>query len=143
MTSPLAEPTKLPLYYTGLEDADEDVINFMKACGQESGPELAALYFSLVQEEMQELSVAFNAGDRVEVLDGGLDLIWVVLGLLRAMRLPTTAGWLEVRRSNYEKVSPTGYVLRRPDGKILKPVGWTAPALGNLVATYDNLVLGD
>lgn len=130
----------LPLYYTGISDPAEDVRGFMNACEQEPSAELASLYFSLVQEEMEELSIAFNAGDRVEILDGGLDLIWVTLGLLRAMQLPTEAGWKEVRRSNYEKIALDGKVLRRDDGKIMKPTGWLAPRLQELVEAYDALV---
>ena len=39
------------------------------------------------------------------------------------------AGFREVHRSNMAKVGPGGKVLRREDGKILKPEGWTPPDL--------------
>jgi predicted HAD superfamily Cof-like phosphohydrolase len=35
--------------------------------------------------------------------------------------------WMEVQRSNMHKIGPDGVVVRRPDGKILKPEGWRAP----------------
>jgi hypothetical protein len=38
--------------------------------------------------------------------------------------------WNEVMRSNLDKIDPeTGTVLKRDDGKVLKPDGWTPPWL--------------
>jgi predicted HAD superfamily Cof-like phosphohydrolase len=42
--------------------------------------------------------------------------------------------WEEVARSNLSKIdSNTGMVLRRDDGKILKPANWTPPNLTRFV----------
>jgi predicted HAD superfamily Cof-like phosphohydrolase len=44
------------------------------------------------------------------------------------------AAWAEVARSNLAKIDPaTGKVIKRPDGKVLKPEGWTPPALDKFV----------
>jgi predicted HAD superfamily Cof-like phosphohydrolase len=38
--------------------------------------------------------------------------------------------WDEVARSNLSKIDPvTGKVIKRNDGKVLKPEGWTPPDL--------------
>lgn len=39
----------------------------------------------------------------------------------------------EVHRSNMAKVGPDGQVIRREDGKVLKPEGWTAPDIENVL----------
>jgi hypothetical protein len=42
-----------------------------------------------------------------------------------------------VLRSNRAKIDPVaGTVLRRADGKILKPAGWTAPDIARVIADY-------
>jgi predicted HAD superfamily Cof-like phosphohydrolase len=38
--------------------------------------------------------------------------------------------WKEVMNTNFAKIDKeTGKVRKREDGKVLKPVGWTAPNL--------------
>jgi predicted HAD superfamily Cof-like phosphohydrolase len=38
--------------------------------------------------------------------------------------------WKEVMQTNFAKIDhETGKVRKREDGKVLKPVGWTAPDL--------------
>ncbi|MFS0884935.1 hypothetical protein [Aeromicrobium sp. 179-A 4D2 NHS] len=39
----------------------------------------------------------------------------------------------EVHRSNMAKVGPDGQVIRREDGKVLKPEGWTAPDIESVL----------
>jgi predicted HAD superfamily Cof-like phosphohydrolase len=42
--------------------------------------------------------------------------------------------WTEVARSNLAKIDiNTGKVIKRADGKVLKPEGWTAPVLAPFV----------
>lgn len=51
------------------------------------------------------------------------------------MGLPMEAGWHEVHASNMAKVDKeTGKVIRREDGKILKPKGWVGPNLAAILA---------
>lgn len=60
------------------------------------------------------------------------EVVWS-LGL--KLGFPMDAGWLEVHTSNMAKVDKvTGKVIRRDDGKILKPEGWVGP---NLVAILE------
>ena len=48
--------------------------------------------------------------------------------------------WREVARSNLAKIDPTtGVCIKREDGKILKPEGWTPPDLKPFVHTFDNV----
>ena len=129
----------LPVYYTGISDGVEDVKKFMLASNQTFNEETASLYMNLIHEEYKETSLAFDAGDRVEVLDGICDLIWTALGLASAMKLPVEAAWKEVRRSNYAKIGSDGKCKFRADGKVLKPEGWTAPRIRELLKEWDEI----
>jgi predicted HAD superfamily Cof-like phosphohydrolase len=135
-----------------VRDVFYDQASFMRACSQNPGrfsPENIALYMKLVEEERTELRAAVRkllraakrrrgpatraelVGLVAEVADGGIDLIYVCAGLLHALGIPDPHSlWAEVHRSNMAKVDrKTKKVLRRPDGKVLKPEGWTPPNL--------------
>jgi predicted HAD superfamily Cof-like phosphohydrolase len=63
-----------------------------------------------------------------------MDMIWVILGFCKMKGYDVDAAWAEVARSNLAKIDPaTGKVIKRPDGKVLKPEGWTPPALDKFV----------
>lgn len=115
----------------------DDQAKFMQACGQTVGeynPLQFELYFSLIKEEFFELRNAHEHGGDVEIFDALLDIIVVCIGAGHSLGLPMQAGWEEVVRSNMAKVDPTtGLVRKREDGKILKPEGWTPPALDKLI----------
>jgi NTP pyrophosphatase (non-canonical NTP hydrolase) len=107
-----------------------DVLMFQQACDQKPSPENAALYRSLMEEEFKEFVDAHWNHDDVEMLDGCMDLIWVTLGFCHMKGYDVQKAWDEVLRSNMAKVDPTTRkVIRREDGKILKPEGWTSPDL--------------
>ena len=107
-----------------------DVVKFIEACDQERNPSNVYLYRDLIVEEFTEFIDAFNAEDNVEQLDACMDLIWVVLGYCYMKGWDVNAAWKEVARSNLAKINPeTGKVIKREDGKVLKPEGWTPPQL--------------
>jgi len=88
------------------------------------------LYYNLIKEEVQELKEAFEADDKVEVLDALLDIIVVSIGMAYSAGFDIEGAWNEVIRSNMSKVDPeTGKVLKREDGKVLKPATFSAPNL--------------
>lgn len=84
------------------------------------------LYMSLVQEEFDETMDAFVKGDTIEVADGIADLVWVLMGLASSVGIPFDQVWDEVRASNMSKVVD-GKLLKREDGKVLKPEGYFRP----------------
>jgi hypothetical protein len=75
-----------------------------------------------------------------EVLDGAVDTIYVVLQLCYTMDLPFTDAFIEVHASNLEKLrrGGDGNLLKRADGKILKPAGWTKPDLFTILHEHAN-----
>ena len=109
---------------------NDDVVKFIKASVQPVSDESAKLYRKLITEEYNEFIDAIIDDDEIEKLDACMDLIWVVLGYCYAKGYKTDAAWAEVAHSNLAKIDPvTGRVLKRADGKVLKPEGWTSPDL--------------
>ena len=114
-----------------------DQAHFMRACGQTTttiNKAQSDMYLALIKEEGEELVVALQECDVVEELDAIIDLLVVIIGYGLSRGFPMVGAWDEVLRSNMAKIDPlTGTVLRRADGKILKPVGWTAPDLDSVI----------
>lgn len=93
------------------------------------------LRIACVREEYSELMSALLTDDRVSVAQECADLIWTVCGLAYGLGIPLNRVWAEVRRSNGEKILPDGSVIRRQDGKIMKPEGWTPPDIEKALST--------
>ena len=107
-----------------------DQASFMQACGQTVGIENRdqyALYLDLIREEVQELE---DSQHPVTDLDALIDILVVTVGAIHSMGADAEGAWNEVMRSNFDKIDlETGRVLKRDDGKVLKPEGWTPPWL--------------
>ena len=116
-------------------DSRNDVKTFMEACDQNANDfgAQANLYMALVMEEYKELILAFGNRDMVEIADACADLKWVIEGLEHTLKIPQQEVWDEVSRSNLAKISETGKVLKREDGKVLKPEGWTPPDIKSIL----------
>jgi len=116
-------------------DSRNDVKTFMDACDQKENNygSQANLYIDLILEEFKELMVAFGNRDIVEIADACADLKWVIEGLEHTLQIPQQEVWDEVARSNLSKISSTGKVIKREDGKVLKPEGWTPPNIKAII----------
>lgn len=116
-------------------DSYNDVKVFMEACDQtETGfGKQSDLYFDLITEEWNELVTAYREKDMVEIADACADLKWVIEGLEHTLKIPQQKVWDEVSRSNLSKISPNGKVLKREDGKVMKPEGWSAPDIKKIL----------
>ena len=112
----------------------KDVNDFHEACDQTPSIDNYVMYLDLITEETGELEDAILAGNRVEQLDALVDILVVTIGAIRAAGWDGEAAWNEVMRTNFAKIDPTtGKVIKRADGKVLKPEGWTAPELAQFV----------
>jgi len=99
------------------------------------GPEeLIELRIKLLREEVEEYAEADRAGDLVEVIDALADIGYILAGTIlnHGMQNIYDDAFDEVHRSNMAKLVD-GKVLRREDGKVMKPQGWTAPQLAQFV----------
>ena len=99
------------------------------------GPEeLIELRIKLLTEEVQEYAEAARSGDLVEVLDALADIGYILAGTIinHGMQGIYDDAFNEVHRSNMAKLV-NGKVIRREDGKVLKPEGWQPPQLAQFV----------
>jgi predicted HAD superfamily Cof-like phosphohydrolase len=114
-----------------------DQEKFMRACDQTVGDvneQQFDLYKNLIEEEFNELTTAEMANDRVEQLDALIDILVVTIGAIHSMGADAEGAWKEVMKTNFAKIdSETGKVRKREDGKVLKPLGWVAPQLGQFI----------
>lgn len=114
-----------------------DQEKFMRACDQSVDrfdEKQYTMYVNLINEEHQELLEATLTDNRVEQLDALIDILVVTIGAIHSMGADAEGAWKEVMRTNFSKVDiKTGKVRKREDGKVLKPIGWTAPNLGPFI----------
>ena len=120
-----------------MTNAFRDQEKFMKACDQTVGEfnnDQFNMYVKLIAEESQELIDAISANDPVETLDALIDIIVVATGAIHSLGADAEGAWKEVMKTNFAKIDKeTGKVRKREDGKVLKPVGWTPPELGQFL----------
>ena len=113
----------------------------MRACDQTTGGAIDeaqyAMYRKLIAEEVGELHDAVENNDRVEQLDALIDILVVTIGALHSMGADAEGAWKEVLQTNLAKIDPaTGKVIKREDGKVLKPEGWKPPDLAGFLKGY-------
>ena len=111
-----------------------DVDMFQEACDQVPSETNYKMYLGLIEEEVGELNDAVADDDTVEQLDALVDILVVTMGAIRAAGWDGEGAWKEVMNTNFAKIDPTtGKVIKREDGKVLKPEGWLAPQLAKFV----------
>ena len=117
-----------------------DMEKFMRACDQSvDGPPGAQfdMYCNLIEEEHKELVAALAANDDVEVLDALIDILVVTIGAIHSAGFDAEGAWKEVMQTNFNKIDKkTGKVVKREDGKVLKPDGWTPPNLKDFLIKH-------
>jgi len=99
-----------------------------------SSDDLIELRIKLLTEEVQEYAEAARSGDLVEVLDALADIAYILAGTIinHGMQEVYDEAFNEVHRSNMAKLV-NGKVIRREDGKVMKPEGWQPPQLAKFI----------
>ena len=99
-----------------------------------SSDDLIELRIKLLTEEVQEYAEAARSGDLVEVLDALADIAYILAGTVinHGMQEVYDEAFNEVHRSNMAKLV-NGKVIRREDGKVMKPEGWQPPQLAKFI----------
>jgi predicted HAD superfamily Cof-like phosphohydrolase len=111
-----------------------DIDTFAVACDQPPSEANYKMYLGLIDEEVGELSEAVAENDKIEQLDALVDILVVTMGAIRAAGWDGEAAWKEVMDTNFAKIDQTtGKVIKREDGKVLKPEGWKAPELAQFI----------
>ena len=116
-----------------MTDMFNAVKEFQTAVGQHVGTEPAfpdikerMLRINLLREEFEEYNESEVESDLVNLAKELADIIYIVCGTAASYGIPLNEVFEEVHRSNMDKLVD-GKPIRREDGKILKPEGWTAP----------------
>ena len=111
----------------------QDVKEFQTAVGQNVGtkPQFPSaseriLRMKLLKEEFDEYNEGETNNDLENIAKELADIIYIVCGTAVSYGIPLDRVFDEVHRSNMAKLVD-GKPVRRDDGKILKPEGWTPP----------------
>ena len=119
----------------------ELVGDFMESMEQEvrivpSFPEdhIQNLRKDLIEEELDELNLAIDNQDLVEVADALTDLLYVVYGAGHAFGIDLDECFKEVHRSNLSKLGEDFKPIKREDGKVLTPTTYSPPDLKFVLA---------
>lgn len=117
----------------------QDVKEFQTAVGQNVGTKPAfpseeerELRIKLLAEEYDEYQVGENNDDLENIAKELADIIYIVCGTAVSYGIPLDRVFDEVHRSNMAKLVD-GKPIRREDGKILKPEGWTPPDIKKIL----------
>lgn len=123
-----------------IESNFEAVGDFMESFGQEvhNEPTLRdartqQLRYDLIDEELEELKMAFDNDDIVEIADALTDLLYVVYGAGHAFGIDLDECFLEVHESNMSKLGEDGRPIYREDGKVLKGPDYFPPNLKEIL----------
>ena len=81
------------------------------------------------QEELAEILKGIYENDKVQVLDGLVDTVYVALGTSYLMGFDFEEAWDRVHETNMKKVRMK---TKRSKIDVVKPVGWKAPVLKDL-----------
>lgn len=103
---------------------------------REITPELLEFRSKFMQEELDEFNEAAKTNDHAKMFDALLDLVYVAMGTAHMFGYPWQAGWDEVQRANIskERVTRAEDSTRGSTFDVIKPVGWTAPNIGLVLA---------
>lgn len=115
----------------------ESVRRFMLAGEQKidgSDEKQTKLYVKLITEEFVEFIDALMDENEVEQLDACCDMIYVIAGYAHSKGWDIIGAMDEVCRSNNSKVDiESGKLLKREDGKVLKPESYFRPELSEFI----------
>ncbi len=118
----------------------DDVKTFMKTYGQEVNTKptfpdekIVKLRYNLIKEELDELSVAIEEKDIVEVADALTDLLYVVYGAGHSWGIDLDKCFAEVQRSNMSKLGENGKPIYNKDGKVMKGPNYIKPNLKQFI----------
>ena len=114
----------------------DDVKNFMEIYRQEvktkasfPNEKIVQLRYDLIKEELDELSVAINDKNIIEVADALTDLLYVVYGAGHAFGIDLDKCFAEVQRSNMSKLNKDGKPIYNEKGKVMKGPNYSKPNL--------------
>ena len=118
----------------------EKVKTFMKTFGQEvkekssfSSDKINELRFNLIKEELEELRIAIDTKNLVEVADALTDILYVTYGAGHAFGINLDKCFEEVQQSNMSKLDDQGNPIYNDSGKVMKGPKYFKPDLSKFI----------
>jgi predicted HAD superfamily Cof-like phosphohydrolase len=118
----------------------EKVKTFMKTFGQEvkekssfSSDKINELRFNLIKEELEELRIAIDTKNLVEVADALTDILYVTYGAGHAFGINLDKCFDEVQQSNMSKLDDHGNPIYNDSGKVMKGPKYFKPDLSKFI----------
>ena len=116
------------------------VKTFMETFGQEvkikpsfSTDKVNSLRFDLIKEELDELKVAIENNDLLEVADALTDILYVTYGAGHAFGIDLDKCFKEVQNSNMSKLDINGKPIYNEAGKVMKGPNYFKPNLKKFI----------
>ena len=116
------------------------VKTFMETFGQEvktkpsfSTDKINSLRYDLIKEELEELKVAMENNDLLEVADALTDILYVTYGAGHAFGIDLDKCFDEVQKSNMSKLAEDGKPIYNDSGKVMKGPRYFKPDLTKFV----------
>ena len=116
------------------------VKTFMETFGQEvktkpsfSTNKINKLRYDLIKEELDELKVALENNDLLEVADALTDILYVTYGAGHAFGIDLDKCFDEVQTSNMSKLDENGNPIYNEDGKVMKGPKYFKPNLSKFL----------
>ena len=114
----------------------EKVKIFMNTFGQEvknkasfGTDQINQLRYNLIKEELEELRIAIEEKDLLEVADALTDLLYVTYGAGCAYGIDLDKCFQEVQRANMSKLGEDGKPIYNEKGKVMKGPNYSEPNL--------------
>ncbi|MDC0044212.1 nucleoside triphosphate pyrophosphohydrolase family protein [Candidatus Pelagibacter sp.] len=118
----------------------EKVEVFMKTFDQEvknkasfSTDKINSLRFDLIKEELEELKVALENKDILEVADALTDILYVTYGAGHAFGINLDKCFNEVQESNMSKLDKNNKPIFNENGKVMKGPNYFKPNLSKFL----------
>ena len=118
----------------------EKVKNFMKTFGQEvkekssfGSEKINELRYNLIKEELEELRIAMDSKNLVEVADALTDILYVTYGAGHAFGINLDKCFNEVQQSNMSKLDDHGKPIYNDSGKVMKGPKYFKPDLSKFI----------
>ena len=118
----------------------EKVKIFMKTFGQEvkekssfSSDKINQLRINLIKEELEELKIAIDTKNLVEVADALTDILYVTYGAGHAFGINLDRCFDEVQQSNMSKLDDNGNPIYNDSGKVMKGPKYFKPDLSKFL----------
>jgi len=116
------------------------VKTFMETFGQEvktkssfSSNKINTLRYDLIKEELEELKIAMENKDLLEVADALTDILYVTYGAGHAFGIDLDKCFEEVQNSNMSKLDKDGKPIYNDAGKVMKGTKYFKPDLSKLL----------